>query len=519
MSLWAFMFLLFSHLPDAPKRICLPIQIPQNSPVEFALNAMREEAVDHGNKVEISCSQPDFQLFYAIDKSLKSEDDFILIISDVNIEISGGSDRGVMYGILEFLQQLRAKDYEVSEVRSVVSHPDVDIRGLQINYQYLLAGGPILGWPSFFNEMVALRFNYLIISNMPTDKIATKPLDDEAISELKDLARTRNIGLEFQNFSPDTFGKKGLEVNSGVVVRKDLQRTDFRLKNQMPDFERLSKIKEYPTVVVDVDGRRIHNFSNWHQLQWYRIFADRNRVPPKVILDCTDQELWRADSPDFLVHYRRYFSNWSQQLEHPQVFTPMPAYACLSESLSERVQAAESASVLLGDCFVNDEYGFDWRTFQRIDKLNQGHFYMLERMLDDLHERNIFSSKSKTPNKLALTTVIDSLKTLQLVLENHGHQDCTDLALDHILLDLADFSTCLSYTLHKLESLLQLSKYVDLGKRQDKLQAINHINSANEVWDNRWRGLDVNGKERSEFKPRWNKERKRELEVIKKLRN
>ena len=118
-----------------------------------------------------------------------------------------------------------------------------------------------------------------------------------------------------------------------------------------------------------------------------------------------------------------------------------------------------------------------------------------------------------------MNCLFQQLKTLQEMIKNHPAENCDELKLEFMLRDLMEFATCLSYSIYKLESVLQLSKYATTKKRHNKLEAINQINLANEIWIERWQSTNGKDVSSTSFRPYWNNERKRDLEVIKKFRN
>ena len=525
-----FLALIFPFLTqafDAPKKICLPIRVAGDSPIEFALNSLREGIAYQSDLIEISCSQPDYQLFYSIDKSLKNKDDFILIISDVNIEISAGSERGVMYGILEFLRQLKSINFEISDVRSVVSHPNTAIRGLKVGYQFFSDRILRKDWILFLNEMVALRYNHLIIGREFAGGDIDQSVVESSIENLKQLSKSRGIEFEMEGLLSDKLQKKGLSYNrNGMsdMASSEIASSVFVVRNFGQDFLRLSKLKAYPMISIQVDHGAIHNFSNWYQYQWGHIFSRQDRSPAMVILDCSDPGLYQSDSSDFLKRFYNYFENWSQQFEDPiDNLSQGPIKqdgACYPDLLKLKIAAAERASTLLSLYFSDMNNWFDWRTNQKKDRLRQGSYYSFEEMLSDFQRDEFYTTEgSLFDGKISLPSLIDSLKYLQSEIGEIPIQNCQQPKLDFLLTDLAEFRTCLSYYLHKFEGVNCLLDFSKSKKRLYKLQAIDHLNSALGIWKERWSDNQASDIPVPNTPDQWIEKATDDTEFVRKFRN
>ena len=244
------------NLRQEPKKICLPWRVKEESPISFALQRFRKE-LEEVSMISLSCSQPDYQLYFEIDRSLRYRDDFILIISDVNIEISGGSERAIVYGIQELAKQLSNGGYHFSNVRSVVFQSEIIKRSLGMDLGKLLEFQKT-EMRQFLLAMSDARFNKLVLSHEFTssDKV------EKSLRDLRTLANHLAIDLVLSPPLEDTFTVKSPKLVAEVTAGSKNSST-HQIEVQKLDFNSLlqiSKRKSPTNLSVEVSAGKFQIF-------------------------------------------------------------------------------------------------------------------------------------------------------------------------------------------------------------------------------------------------------------------
>ncbi len=496
---------------NQPKTLCLPIHRDPESPIHLALESLREELHQHADMIEVSCSQPDYQLYYQIDRSLDRKDDFILIISDVNIEISGGSERAIIYGLQELLRQLRNGRYLASSIRSVVSQPKVGTRTLQLKLDSLIKPS-LANEFSWIDRMSFLHFNKLILVS---DQPALEGQDRQALEAIRNRAKQKCIEVFFREFTiHDSLVKKGFKVEAGLVARSGPKLVDKSRKAIRFEDLRLERMGKYLSQTsVLIPCRNISEYFHLDQLQWKRYVDEQGTAPAEMILNYEGPSIFRSknDTCDFLSRYHHYFSVWSTLLTSPKYRTRItPLLNCEKELDFQIDKHAMRISSLVCDLLPDRIWRVDPLTFEMNQLDQQPVFWNVALMSSDLFPSETGAGQDSSG------ALLDSLyKTHQELVQLLSEDTCTLLDASYLRRDAIELRDKTGYLVNKVQAAKFISIFSQSGKRSDRIMALKYMEKAidfliqwNQAVDDTFPNLD----------PRWLTKSEEDLVYIRHLR-
>ena len=450
--------------------ICLPIQIPEVSPISFALNELKKTIAASEGKLSVSCSQPDFQLYWEVDPTLDDADYFVLIISDMNIEISGGNDRAISYALLELCDQLGDHNFNLSSLRSVVFRPHLGIRGLSLHEQ-IHTGLSQEDWDGLLPQMTYLRLNYLEIHG-------------ELFSNQKQLIKhaAEFLDLQVAMTSPAPLDQLAAK---GVADNQD--------RTNLPTSQGLN---QPPTSVLEHEVHHLFNqpFSVFSDSQFkIASMTEQKNVDRGAVLHYFGTPFFKKRDgtvKSFLVKYSNFYTPYASAFLHPmQKVLNLPNsdelhcgedhYSDIATDISNLLQKYFSA-------FFGDE--FKWSTFQFNNLNNQWQFLSVPRWLQSASKDSLvmdFQSFTEKGRKATISQgmlgpqqLVDSLESL---LEQLDFKD------EICATEWVQFSHLVSYTMHKIKAVMHTADFLKSGGKNKREKAVSSLVSAKDYWEKYWK--------------------------------
>lgn len=511
--------------PTIPNKICLPIHLREGSPTHYAIQELSKVLTESQGLWEVSCSQPDYQLYVEVDENMGSEDDYILIISDVNIQIAGGGDRGIMYGIEEFGRQLKIGDYHLSNTRSVVNYSDNLLRGLQINYAKAVEVQRPEYWTDIMDRMVDLRFNSLLLNDIDDDNRASASIESNSntvgaqwLSNLKVLAEERAIYLHIENqgnASDESMVKQSQELTKKAVgqVTDDqsdleeliLSRSWIDLDFQSEGTMRLYGQEKNSPILINYSLAGAF-FSPTKRDTW-RSLQERigNDQKAGTLLNYSAELIYHQDSGaalNFLDWHWLHFYSWADLIFNQKKSKPAVGgvlstnYGCPSKDLNRIWHEIEDLIRISESLLNGPEIFFDLSSFHQIDRKGKIKFVDIQILVRQLPSDSNFMStwpdeleeqdRSSNPAKVPAQEILDSIT-----------QICS--RIDEIFVDL-DCELGSSVVTDQLEAIMLMGRYLEekincatklrmfqqYKKRKYKEEAMSHIKNAAVHWQNYW---------------------------------
>jgi len=148
--------------------------------IRYGLSQLGKELTTSGNKVIIT-SLPDksshFDILISTEKEIAFEG-YNITVSKQKILISGGDDKGAMYGLLEIAEQLRFNGGHLSKIQAKKEEPHLRFRGIKFNLPFMAYRSALSStqqefvvrdprfWESFLDMMANNRYNVLSLWSM-----------------------------------------------------------------------------------------------------------------------------------------------------------------------------------------------------------------------------------------------------------------------------------------------------------------------------------------------------------------
>ncbi len=179
-----------------------------NIQAEYAVRKLTE-ALDHsGYKMNPNDTGYDYLIEIGQDETNLGSEAFEIEPDGKSIKISGGDDRGMIYGALELAECLQ-NGVSLADVKPESESPRLEFRGIKYNVpwetyrpssaldQHLETAKDLKYWEAFLDMMVRNRFNVISLWNMhpytfmikPTNFPLASPWSDEEFAEWQHLYR------------------------------------------------------------------------------------------------------------------------------------------------------------------------------------------------------------------------------------------------------------------------------------------------------------------------------------------
>jgi hypothetical protein len=180
----------------------------ENVRSEYAARKLSESLAEKGYAINQNSIRTDFVIQFTKDENSLASEAFSIEPAGNTIKISGGDDRGLIYGALALAESIQ-NGTPLSKIKKTTEAPRLEFRGIKFNVpwetyrpssaldQHLETAKDLKYWEAFLDMMVRNRFNVISLWNMhpytfmimPKNFPLASPWSEEELAEWQNLYR------------------------------------------------------------------------------------------------------------------------------------------------------------------------------------------------------------------------------------------------------------------------------------------------------------------------------------------
>ncbi len=479
-------------------RLCLPIG-EHPPPIEYALNKVQDAIAQSASSLEINCSQPDYQLFYEVDNDYDS-DDFILVVTDVELIITSGSARGIMYGLLHMLDQLGGLAWKIANLHSSVVEMKARVRAISLPQQFLAVGRQHVR--DILDEMVWLRFNAVVLSKAANSEMIKD--SDPLMTTIKPLCIERGLHM-IRSFGSsrngDHWSVKAIEGADKTLEVEDAP-LDLKNEHEWLDLTHCEELDGDMATVLRAKWPKSGSYGTSRlKPYWDRACQQIPKDSLSIILDFPPIFGGVEPADQLMRDYRPYFTFWSGQMIRGDKISEANLWnrftgsndSCLGLRLEKNRQMVSA----LEECLQPEDSNLDLATMHlwRIDESVFADIFWFVQQVWKM-ERGDHSALRDYDEEVALDTNILEKLIARDDSASHLDHECNyqhpglqrivnhGLALGHLA----------QYVTEKWLAARELIQYGISRKRKHRQLAVDRLQRSKHAWSLYWdRAKDLPG--------------------------